>query len=52
MLKKTIAADIIPSHRLCKCGKTVSIDPIKDKTYCECGELVHDSHPTETTASE
>jgi len=43
MLKKSVVADIVPSHRICtKCGATTSVNPIEDKTYCnKCGEIVH-----------
>jgi len=43
MLKKTVSAAIIPTHRICKkCSATVSVNPTEDKTYCHiCGEKVY-----------
>jgi len=54
MLKKTIAAEIIPSGRICKkCGQTVSISPTEDKTYCDkCGELVYENTKSASGDSE
>ena len=43
MLKKKIAANIIASTRLCKCGEVVTLSTIDSKTICpKCGAINHE----------
>lgn len=42
MLKKKVAATIVASTRLCKCGTEVTIDPKDTTTTClKCGTIVY-----------